>query len=164
MFKLALYWRSKDFNSTNAQKTGLYGYSYEASVDYRPTATNKIHDIHVYLKKKTILCKMLGLIKKILAIIFVISSVNSLKCVLLKNQECKVRKVITNNEYMTHPFSIKVNKCNGNCNNITNPYARVCVPNIIKNITLKIFDLISWKNKTKQIKWHESCRCVCRLN
>ena len=22
---------------------------------------------------------------------------------------------------------------------------------------------MSWKNKTKQIKWHENCKCVCRL-
>ena len=65
---------------------------------------------------------------------------------------------------MTYPCSIKVNRCNGNCNNISNPYARVCVPNIIKNITLKILDLISWENKTKQIKWHESCTYVCRLD
>ena len=65
---------------------------------------------------------------------------------------------------MLYPFSIKVNRCNGNCNNISNPYSRVCVPNAIKNITAKVFDLMSWKNKTKQTKWHESCRCVCRLD
>ena len=52
---------------------------------------------------------------------------------------------------MTYPFSIKVNKCNGNYNNINNPYARVCIPSIIKNVTLKIFDLISLKNKTNNI-------------
>ena len=23
---------------------------------------------------------------------------------------------------------------------------------------------MSWKNKTKQINWHESCKCVCRLD
>ena len=23
---------------------------------------------------------------------------------------------------------------------------------------------MSWKNKTKQIKWHESCKYVCRLD
>ena len=40
----------------------------------------------------------------------------------------------------------------------------MCVPNVVKNITAKVFDLISWKNKTKQIKWHESCKCVCRLD
>ena len=54
---------------------------------------------------------------------------------------------------------MKINKCNGNCNNINNPYSRVCVPNIIKNITAKVFDLMSWKNKAKQIKWHGNCEC-----
>ena len=85
-----------------------------------------------------------------------VSNVNLLKCVLINNQECKVREVIINNDYMLHPFSIKVNRCNGNCNNISNPYSRVCVPNVVKIITAKVFDLMSWKNKTKQIKWHES--------
>ena len=107
---------------------------------------------------------MFRVIKKILAIIFLVSSVNSLNCVLIKNQKCKVREVIINNEYMLYPFSIKVNRCNGNYNNISNPYSRVCVPNVIKNITAKVFDLMSWKNKTKQIKLHESCKCECRLN
>ena len=74
-----------------------------------------------------------------------ISTVNSLnavplKCISLKNQECKVR-----NEYMTYPCSIKANRCNGNCNNISNQYSRVCIPNIVKNITVKVFDLMSLK-------------------
>ena len=47
-------------------------------------------------------------------VIFLISSVNSLnaiplKCVLIKNQECKIREVVVNNKYMTYPYSIKVN-------------------------------------------------------
>ena len=102
--------------------------------------------------------------KKILAIIFLVSSANSSKCVLIKNQERTVTEVIINNEYMIYPFSIKENRCNGNCNNISNPYSRVCVPNFIRNITAKVFDLMSWKNKTKQIKLHESCKCECRLD
>ena len=88
-----------------------------------------------------------------------LSTVNSLKCISIKNQECKVREVIENNEYMVYPYSVKVNRCTGNCNNISNPYARVCIPDIIKSCTVKIFDLMSLKNKTKQIKWHESCKC-----
>ena len=36
--------------------------------------------------------------KKILAIIFLVLNVNSLKCVLIKNQDCKVRELIINNE------------------------------------------------------------------
>ena len=65
---------------------------------------------------------------------------------------------------MLYPFSMKINRCNRNCNNINNPYSRVCVPNVAKNINAKVFDLMSWKNKTKQIKWHESCNCECRLD
>ena len=65
---------------------------------------------------------------------------------------------------MTYPYSIKVNICNGNCNNITNPYSRVCVRDITKNLTLKIFDLMTLTNKTKEIIIHESCKCICRLD
>ena len=82
----------------------------------------------------------------------------------MKNQECKVREVIIKNDYRLYPFSIKIKGCNGNCNNISNPYSRVCVPNFIKNITVKLFDLMSWKSKKKQIKWHQSCKCECRLD
>ena len=49
---------------------------------------------------------MFGVIKKILAIIFLLSNANSLKCVLTKDQECKIREVIINNEYMLYPFSV----------------------------------------------------------
>ena len=114
--------------------------------------------------KKTISNKLFGFIKKVLAITCLVSSVNSLECISMKNQECEVREVIINNECMIYPFSIKVNTSHGSCNNISNPYSRVCVPNIFKNITVKVFDLMSQKNKTKQIKWHENCKCDCRLN
>ena len=61
---------------------------------------------------------------------------NALDCISMKNQECKVRTEIINinsNNPMLYPFSIKVNKSNGNCNDINNPYARICVPDIVKN-------------------------------
>ena len=38
---------------------------------------------------------------------------------------------------MIYPYSIKANRCNGNCNNTNNPYSRVCIPNITKNIRAK---------------------------
>ena len=31
-------------------------------------------------------------------------------------------------------------------------------------MNLKVFNLISWSNQTKEIKWHESCKCECKLN
>ena len=63
-------------------------------------------------------------------------NVNSLECISLKNQECKLRPEIVNidsNDPIFYPFSIKINKCSGNCNNISNPYARICVLDTVKN-------------------------------
>ena len=106
---------------------------------------------------------MFGFIKKVL-ILVLISAVNSLKCISLKNQKYKVREVTINNEYMTYPNDIKVNRCNGNCNNITNPYSKVCIHDIIKNVTVKMFDSMALTNTTKQITFHQSCKCFCRLD
>ena len=66
-------------------------------------------------------------------------------CYLLKNEECKVRKVIIDNDYMTYPYKIKVNKCIGSCNDKENPYFKVYLPNSIENITIKSFDLLTKK-------------------
>ena len=65
---------------------------------------------------------------------------------------------------MTFPYNIEANRCNGNCNNIRDPYSKVCIPNIIKNVTVNIFDLMTLTNTAKQEKFHESCKCVCRLD
>ena len=75
----------------------------------------------------------------------------------MNNQECKTRpKIIdvNSNEPVFHPYSIKVNKCSGSCNNITDSYAKLCVPDTVKNTNLKVFNLISWSNQRKQIEWH----------
>ena len=95
------------------------------------------------------------------------SSVNSLEGVSMKNQKCKVRPEIVDinsNNPIFYPFSIKINKCSGNCNNINNPYARICVPDTVKNLNVKVFNLMSLTNETRHIKWHESCKCICRLD
>ena len=108
---------------------------------------------------------MFRLIKKVLILVLVsIGSVltKSTKCVLLKNQECKAREVVINSEYMTFPYSIKIKRCNRNCNNITNPYSKVCAPYVVKNVSINMFDLMTLTNKTKQIAFHESCKCLCR--
>ena len=94
-------------------------------------------------------------------------NVNLLECISLKNQECKVKPEIGNinsNDPIFYRFSIKINKCSGNCNNISNPYARICVLDTVKNLNVKVFNLISLTNETRHIKWHESCKCICRLD
>ena len=74
-------------------------------------------------------------------IVFSPSNVNSLECVSMNNQECKIGSEMINvntNEPMFYPLSIKVNTCSGSCNNINNPYAKLCVPDNIKNSVFQI--------------------------
>ena len=78
-----------------------------------------------------------------------------LSCISMKNQECKVRPEIINvnsNNPIFYPFSIKTNKCSGNCNNINNPYAKICVSDVIKDLNVKVFNLMSRINETRFIE------------
>ena len=94
-------------------------------------------------------------------------STTSLNCISLKNQECKVRPEIINvnsHEPVFYPFSIKTSKCSGGCNNIKDPYAKIFVPDVIKGLKVNVFNLMSRTNETRHIKWHEMCKCKCRLD
>ena len=69
-----------------------------------------------------------------------LSNVNTLECISMKNQECKVRSEIINinsNNTIFYTFSIKTNKCSDSCNNIDNPYGKICVSDVIKDLMLK---------------------------
>ena len=88
------------------------------------------------------------------------SVTDALNCVSMNNQECKVRPKIVDinsNNPMIYPFGIKVNKCSGNCNNINNPYAKICVPDTVKDLNIRVFNLMSRNNETRHIEWHKTC-------
>ena len=96
-----------------------------------------------------------------------LSCVNPLECVSMNNEECKVRPEILNvnsNEPVFYLFSNKTSKCSGSCNNINDPYAKLCVPDVVKNLNGKAFNLMSRVNETRYIERHETCKCKCRLN
>ena len=96
------------------------------------------------------------------------SSLNALPliCISMKNQQCKTRPQIVNvnsNNPVFYPFSIKTNKCS--CSyNINYPYAKICVPDVIKTLNIKVFNLMSRTNETRHIQWHEMCKCERRLD
>ena len=88
-----------------------------------------------------------------------LSSVSPLECVSLNNQECKVRPGIVNinsKESVFYPFSIRTSKYSGSCNNINDPYAKLCVPDVVKNLNVKVFNLMSRTNETRHVEWHET--------
>ena len=68
------------------------------------------------------------------------------KCVSMNNQECKVRLEIVNvnsDKPVLYPFSIKTSKCRGSCDSINDPDAKMCLPDAIKNLNVKVFNLMS---------------------
>ena len=85
-------------------------------------------------------------------------------CLFLKNQEFPVRKVIIDNDYMTFPYKIGVDRCIGSCNSKNNPYYKICLPDSIKNISVKSSDLISQRLVFKNISIHKPCKCGCLLD
>ena len=87
----------------------------------------------------------------------------------MNNQECRIRPQIDNinSKYsIFFPFSIKTSKCSASCNDINNPDTKLRVPNVVKNLNVKVFNLMS-RSKTHEaryIEWHETCKYKCRLD
>ena len=85
----------------------------------------------------------------------------------MNNQECKIRSgiiVINSSEHSFYPYSIKINKRSDSCNSTNDLYAKLCVPDVVKNMDVKVFNLMSITNEIRHIEWHEACECKCRLD
>ena len=98
--------------------------------------------------------------------LFSIIKTKALECVSVVDQECIAKPKIRDlkkNELVFYPLSIKINKCSSNCNNINDPMAKLCVPDIIKDMNIKVFNMLARINETRKIAWHETCKCVCRF-
>ena len=52
-------------------------------------------------------------------------------------------------ETLFYPFTVSVNQCGESSNNIDDLYARVCVPNKVKNVNVKVFNLMLGVNETR---------------
>ena len=114
---------------------------------------------------------MFEFVKKVsfagLTILSSVTSINLLSCISMNNQKCKVRPQIVDGvrcNPIFYPFRIKINKCSDNYNNINYPYSKICVPDFVKNLNVKVFNLMSRTNETRHVEQHESCRCECRLD
>ena len=119
--------------------------------------------------------KIFRIVKKVffagLTILSSFTNANSLNeiplsCISMNNLEYKTRPKIINvngDETVVFLFSIETSKCSGNCNNINYPYAKICVPDVVKNLNVKVFNLMSRTNETRFIEWHETCKCECKF-
>ena len=101
--------------------------------------------------------------------LFSILKVEALECVSVVNQKCMPRPKILNvnegfGEPLFYPYNVQVNKCSGSCDTLDNPMSKIYVPKIIKNVNMKVYNFLMRLNETRNVSWHESGKCVCRLN
>ena len=68
------------------------------------------------------------------------------------------------NKPLFYPYSIIVNKCRGSCNNVHHPYAKLCVPDLVKDMYIKVFNLMSKFKEARYVSSHETCTYKCRLD
>ena len=101
--------------------------------------------------------------------LFSILKVNALECVSVVNQKFMSRpKTLHVNEgvgeALFYPYNVLVNKCSGSFDTINNPMAKLCVPHVIKRVNIQVYNFLMRLNETRNVLWHESCKCICKLN
>ena len=101
--------------------------------------------------------------------LFNIIKTKALECVSVVNQKCMPRpKILDVNEgvgeALFYPYNVLVNKCSGSCKRLNNPMSKIYVPKIVKNVNMQVYNFLMRLNETLNVLWHESCKCVCKLN
>ena len=101
--------------------------------------------------------------------LFSIIKTKALECVSVVNRKCMPRPKILDvdegvGEALFQPYNVLVNKCSGSCNTLDDPMAKMCVPNIVKRVNMKVYNFLMRLKETRNVLSHESCKCVCRLN
>ena len=110
---------------------------------------------------------MFGFIKKVFNVATTffgcnLLNVNPFKCLSMNNHKCKIRlRIISfdSNEPLYYPYSIKMNEFGGICKDIYDPYAKLIVSDVAKNINIEVFNLMLRNKETRHIKWHKTCKC-----
>ena len=88
-----------------------------------------------------------------------------MECVSVINQKCMPRpKILDVNEGVSEVSNVLVSKYSGSCNTLHNPMAKLCVPNVIKRVNMQVYNFLMMLNETRNVLWHESCKCICKLN
>ena len=86
--------------------------------------------------------------------LFSIIKTKALEFVSVVNQKCMPRpKILDVNEgigeALFYPYNVLVNKCSGSCDTLDNTMAKLCVPNVIKRINMKVYNFLMRLNETR---------------
>ena len=101
--------------------------------------------------------------------LFGIIKTKALECVSVVNQKCMPRPKIHDvnegiGEALFYSYKVLVNKLSGSCNTLDNSMSKICVRKIIKNVNMQVYNFLMRLNKTRNVLWHESCKCVSKFS
>ena len=61
-------------------------------------------------------------------------------------------------------FMISLDKCNLSCNFVDGLSMKVCAPSQIKDVNVKVFNVITRMYEAKALVKHISCNCKCKFS
>ena len=96
--------------------------------------------------------RLIGLIISL----FNINKTKALECVSVVNQKCMARpKILDVNEgvreALFYPYNVLVNKCSASCNTLNNPMSKICVPKIVTNVNMQVYNFLMRLNETGNV-------------
>ena len=89
---------------------------------------------------------MFRLIKQVFVSFLSFSGSLAIKCMSLNNETCLARTILidfNSNELYYYPFMVYLDNCDGTCNTLDDPSARICVLNQIEGVNLNVFNKIN---------------------
>ena len=117
---------------------------------------------------------MFGLVKKIfigLLTSLVVNASSHPKCVSLSNHKCETQPTFINlhlheysQEFHYYPFTVKLDKCVGSCNTLSDLSNKVCVPNKTGDLNLRLFNISTGINESQTLTKHISCESQCKFD
>ena len=88
--------------------------------------------------------------------LFSIVKTKALECVSVVNQKYMPRpKILDVNEgigeALFYLYNVLVHKCSGSCNTLDNPMSKICVPKIVKNVNMQVYNFLIRLNETRNV-------------
>ena len=59
---------------------------------------------------------------------------------------------------------ISMNGCDGICNTVADLFGRICVPDKMEEVNLRLFNMIEGINESRTLAKHTSCECRCEFD
>ena len=56
-----------------------------------------------------------------------------------------------------YPFIVSLDRCDASCYTVEHWFGRICVPNTMENVNLKVFNMIKGINESKTLAKHFLC-------